>query len=1138
MINKNYGNLIGASFSLKLAELANGYSGLIVALVPDFLVDLQLETELKFFLKDLSQNNIIHFPDWETLPYDNFSPHQDIISERITTLYKLNNISKGILIVPISTALHRLCPKEYILQNTFVFNKGDKIDLQAMRRTLETAGYQFTHQVAEHGEFTVRGSILDLFPMGAKLPVRIDLFDDQIDSIRSFDSDTQRSIDQVDSIKLLPAREFPFDDKARSAFRSRWRTVFSGDPRACPVYQDVSQGLYSAGLEYYLPLFFENTVTLFDYFPEQSLIVKCEEIKKAADEFWYDVNERFEQYGHDITRPLLKPQSLFLAVDEIFGRIKGFLQVTLTREQVKEGTSRENLQVEVLPNLVIEAKKDEPLENLKNFINNDFKILICAETTGRKEVLKELLHKDNLEPKEFSTWHDFLADTCLLGLIVAPIAQGMILNDLKIAVIAESDLLGYRVAQQRRRKAKISHAENTIKNLAELNIGVPVVHVTYGVGRYLGLQKLILQEQESEFVVLEYANNDKLYVPVTSLHLISRYSGVDLEHAPLHHLGNERWRKDKQKALKQIRDVAAELLAIYAKREARKGFTLAQPDLHYDSFVTKFPFEETIDQEQAITQVIQDLVNTKPMDRVICGDVGFGKTEVAMRAAFLAVQSGKQVAMLVPTTLLAEQHYQTFIDRFADFPFNVAVISRFKSRKEQAQIIQALLDGSCDIIIGTHKLLQPEIKFKDLGLLIIDEEHRFGVRQKEKFKAFKAEVNILTLTATPIPRTLNMAMSGIRDLSIISTPPAKRLSVKTFVREYNKPLIQEAILRELRRGGQVYYLHNTVETIEKTAIELQDWIPSARIAVAHGQMPERELERVMSNFYHRHYNVLVCTTIIETGIDIPSANTIIIERADKFGLAQLHQLRGRVGRSHHQAYAFCLTPQKNLMTVDAVKRLEVIESLDTLGVGFALATHDLEIRGAGELLGDEQSGNIQSIGFNLYMELLDRAVRALKRGDDLNLDLTLPTGIEIDLQIAAFIPDDYISNVHIRLIQYKRIASATSQMELDELKIEMIDRFGLLPEVIKSLFEIARLKIYCENLGIIKVKAGLKSGKIEFMPKPKVDPSLIIAMVQEQPNCYKFDGPTGIKFYKNLIDQQQRVVFIEDVLKKLGGRLE
>lgn len=1113
-------------------SVSNTQQACVVAIVPDSLAASKLEQALAFFLNSnetgLNQEHgslnpaesatipIYTFPDWETLPYDSFSPHQDIISERLRALYHLPTLARGVVIIPVQTIMHRICPREFIMQNSLMMAKGDELDLDKTRHVLQQSGYRCNSQVLEHGEFAIRGSILDVYPMGSRSPFRIDLFDNEIDSIRTFDVETQRSLEKIESIRLLPAREFPLDEKGISEFRTHWREQFEGDPRSSSVYLDVTEGHASPGLEYYLPLFFDRTATVFDYLPDHSQLVLIDNIEASATEFIQYVKDRYEQYRHDRQKPILEPKKLFLAVNELFAEFKKFPNSVLKQ---KGKASDETKPILMLPDLSVEPRHEHSLFRLENFLK-EFKgrVLFTAETRGRREILKDLLKKIRQAPHEVDGWFEFLQaeyDACLA---IAMLEEGMILPAInisnEIAIIPEAALLGKRIPQPRRRTKQRPNVELDleIRSLTELGPGSAVVHIDHGIGRFMGLQQLKLLDQEGEFVCLEYAGGDKLYLPVSNLHLLSRYSGVDLEHAPLHRLGTAEWQKVKQKVLEQTRDVAAELLEIYAKREAKSGFAFKAPDEQYQNFAAVFPFEETVDQQQAIEQVILDLTKPKPMDRVVCGDVGFGKTEVALRAAFLAVEGGRQVAVLVPTTLLAQQHYQTFTDRFAGFPVTVDVLSRFKTQKEQECIIQKLEEGKVDIIIGTHKILQSTIKFKSLGLLIIDEEHRFGVRQKEAFKALRAEVDILTLTATPIPRTLNMSMSGIRDLSIIATPPAKRLSVKTFVREKNPALIQEAILRELHRGGQVYFLHNFVETIDKVKEDLEKLIPSARIAIAHGQMREKELEQIMSEFYHRRYNVLVCTTIIETGIDIPSANTIIIERADKFGLAQLHQLRGRVGRSHHQAYAFCLIPSHTKISSDAKKRLEAIESLDELGVGFTLATHDLEIRGAGELLGEEQSGNIQSVGFPLFMELLENAVTLLREGKDPNKELPLKKNVEIDLHVPAFIPENYLGDLHQRLVLYKRIASARNKNALDDIAVEMIDRFGKFPEQTQYLFKITELRLLAEALGIYKIDAGPNGGRIEFGPNPKVDPLKIIKLIQEKPTQFSLEGPHKLRF--------------------------
>ncbi len=1132
---RRFGGLIGASLSLMVSETIEAYKGLVILLTENFHTAFQLENELRFFLPDRNKMPIMHFQDWETLPYDNFSPHQNIISQRLTTLYQLPHLKRGALIVPVSTIMHTLCPQSYLTQNTFIFNVGDQLSLEGMRLKLERIGYRFIEEeVKEHGEFSIQGSLLDLFPMRAEYPFRINLFDNEIDSIHYFNPETQRSIKAVNRIHLLPAREFPFTENSITLFRKQWHAQFDCISKHCPIYQNVSQQLLITGLEYYLPFFFNKTATLFDYFPKNCLIMMIGDVNQAAKTFWKEIQERYEQYRHNISSPLLTPKTLFIQPSNLFSKLKAFPQCNIQAESIQENIERENLKISSLPNLMIDTKLEKSLIKFEQLFKNfNGQVLICAESVGRREILGELFQKNNIHFLKCDSWPSYLKNKPELGLAIASIEKGMILESKQLAIIAEADLFGHHMIQQHRRKLQKTEINATVHHLVELTIGAPIVHLEHGIGRYLGLRKLTINKQEGEFVTIEYADKNKLYVPVSAIHLINRYSAINPEHAPLHHLGSDRFSKEKCKALEQMRDVAIELLAIYAKRNVQRGFAFKSPDARYYAFVAGFPFKETPDQKQAIEQVVKDLQQEKPMDRVICGDAGFGKTEVAMRAAFLSAINGKQVAILVPTTLLAQQHFQTFSDRFANFSINIDVISRFRSKKEQLFIDKNLEEGHCDIIIGTHKLLQTDINFKNLGLLIIDEEHRFGVLQKEQFKRLRSQVNILTLTATPIPRTLNMAISGIRDLSIIATPPAKRLAIKTFIREYNKSLIQEAILRELRRGGQVYYLHNAIKSIAKRTADIQSWFPSARIAIAHGQMAEHELKHIMSSFYHRHFNILVCTTIIETGIDIPTANTIVIERSDKLGLAQLYQLRGRVGRSHHQAYAFCLTPPHYSITQNAIKRLEAIESLDTLGVGFTLAKHDLEIRGAGDLLGKAQSGNVQSLGFHLYTELLNYAIKTLRADKNLDIDFILNKGIEIDLQIPAHIPEEYIPDMHTRLVLYKRIACAKNKHELDELKVEFIDRFGSLPESVYDLFDITILKLQCEQLGIKKIKTSIQSGKIEFTEKPMIDLKVILDMVQNNPSCYQIIGPRTIQFRKEFINKKQRLRFVDNLLKTL-----
>jgi transcription-repair coupling factor (superfamily II helicase) len=1118
-------NLQQDSMALVLSEIAKKQAGVVAVITPDTQLANRLAMALKFFSSEL---NVLNFPDWETLPYDHFSPHQDIISQRLLTLTQLPHIKRGLLLVPITTLLQRLPPLSYNQAAGFMIRCGEKRCIAAMREGLQKSGYHCVSQVLTRGEFAVRGSILDIFPMGSDTPYRVDFFDDEIDSIREFDPDTQRSTEKIEKIDLLPAHEFPLSEASISLFRQQWRENFVGNPLNCPLYESVSRAYVPAGIEYYLPLFFSQTQLLLDYLPNTALLVEINNIHQSAQHFWQEVNARYEQLRHDVERPLLPPAKLYVSLEELFIRFKQFPRILLQQNSIGTESDPYNFPIKNFPNITLDHKLEQPLARLQLFLeeflsNKEARVLFCVESAGRREVLLDLLKTIAMQPQRCDTWAEFLQTSDPICIAIAPLEEGFCLLHPSYAVISESQLFGQQVIQ-RQRKTKSVESQAIVRNLAELSLGSPVVHIDHGIGRYRGLQHIKVGEQDSEFLVLEYADEAKLYVPIAALDLISRYSGGESEHAPLHRLGTDQWEKAKRKAAEQMQDVAAELLDVYARRQAQKGFSFQQPDENYLRFAAQFPFTETPDQQQAIQQVIQDMTSDKPMDRLVCGDVGFGKTEVAMRAAFLAIQSNKQVIILVPTTLLAQQHYQNFADRFAEWPIQIEMISRFRSAAEQKTIQARLKRGIIDILIGTHKLLNKELQFPCLGLLIIDEEHRFGVQQKERLKALRADVDILSLTATPIPRTLHMAFSGLRELSIIATPPARRLSIKTFVQDRNTRLIREAILRELLRGGQVYFLHNQVQTIEKTARELETLVPEARIQIAHGQLRERELERIMADFYHQRFNVLICTTIIETGIDIPSANTIIIDRADKFGLAQLHQLRGRVGRSHHQAYAYLMIPSKNLMTADAMKRLDALSALEDLGAGFTLATHDLEIRGAGELLGEQQSGNMHSIGFSLYMELLEQTVESLKSGKLPALaNIGIDRGIEIDLHISALIPESYLPDVHTRLVLYKRIANAKNPEQLENLQVEMIDRFGLLPEPIKNLFQVAELKLLAQRLGVKKITAGAQGGLIEFTENPSVNPAAVIQLVQKHPTQYKLDGPSRLRFFVERANDELRI---------------
>lgn len=1132
----HWGNLQGAALPLAISQLLRQHSGTYLLLVPDTPTALRLEQELAVFLSP-TDCPLLTLPDWETLPYDVFSPHQDIVSQRLKTLYQLARLDRGVVIVPVSTLLLRICHRDYLEQNSFLIKKGQQADLAALKRQLAAVGYRSVEQVMEHGEFSARGSILDLYPMGAATPYRIDFFDNDVDGIRTFDPDNQRSQAQVDQIELLPAHEFPTDQAAIERFRIAYRERFAARNEKESLYQQVSQGMLPAGIEYYLPLFTEKTATLFDYLPANSRFLLLGDTEHAAEKFWQELKRRYDDRAIDLLRPILKPNELYLSVDQLFAALKQHGRIRLSQATLPARSGQANATVSTLADLSVNHQLKNPLQALQQFMlslkQQKGRALFFVESEGRRESLLQLLQKAGIRIAQYDNLAAFEQSKDDLGIIVGALEQGVLIEKPGLlALISENELFGQKISQRRRRKRSQQVSSDTvIRNLAELNLGQPVVHLQHGIGRYQGLQLLDAGGISAEFVTIEYAGGSKLYVPVTSLHLLSRYSGNDAEQAPLHKLGNDSWEKSRRKAAEKVRDVAAELLDVYAQRAAHQGYAFAIDDGQYMAFADSFPYEETADQQDAIDAVLRDMQSPQPMDRLVCGDVGFGKTEVAMRAAFVAVNDGKQVALLVPTTLLAQQHFENFKDRFANWPVRVEVLSRFVSAKAQKAILEDVASGKVDILIGTHKLLQDDIKLQDLGLLIVDEEHRFGVRQKEKIKALRADIDILTLTATPIPRTLNMSMSGMRDLSIIATPPARRLAVKTFVREYENGLIREAVMREILRGGQVYFLHNDVATIEKAAADLAQLLPEAIIGIAHGQMRERELEQIMADFYHQRFNVLLCSTIIETGIDVPTANTIIINRADNFGLAQLHQLRGRVGRSHHQAYAYLLTPPPKRLTKDAEKRLEAIASLEDLGAGFALATHDLEIRGAGELLGDEQSGQIESVGFSLYMDMLEQAVKALKEGREPSLDAMLSQQTEMELRIPALLPESYIPDVNLRLSCYKKLASATSVEELDEVQVELIDRFGLLPDAAKNLVAISEFKIQAQQLGIRRIEANSKGGLVEFSEKTAVSPAYIIELIQKQSRVFKLEGGQKLRFNIASDDGAARLSLIANMLQ-------
>jgi transcription-repair coupling factor (superfamily II helicase) len=1062
-------------------------------------------------------------PDWETLPYDQFSPHPDLVSERLATLWQFANGDFDVGIVPVTTALQRLPPRSYLAGRTFNLKAKARLDLEAMRAQLVLAGYHHVQQVMSPGEFCIRGGLIDLFPTGSAVPYRLDLIGDEIETLRTFDVDTQRSIYPVSEVRMLPAREFPLDEEGRARFRESFRERFEGDPTKSRVYKDVSNGIAPAGVEAYLPLFFESTATLFDYVPPEATLAIHGDVPAAAEAFWKDLKSRYDLLRGDRDRPLMEPRELYVPVEDLFIALKPWPRLEWTTH------------AKDLPPVEVDRRSVEPIKALAVYAKTGGdRVLVVAESPGRRETISAFFSEHGFHPALVDDWSRFLESTHPSAITYGPVAAGFTLPGERIAVVTEAELYPGQVRQTRRRDGRArTSAEGMVRDLAEVKPGDPVVHSQHGIGRYLGLVTLDLGEGVMEFLHLEYEGGDKLYVPVSQLHMISRYTGAAPENAPLHRLGSGQWDKAKRKAARQVRDTAAELLDLYAKRLARQGFAFPLKVQEYEAFAATFPFEETPDQAGAIHAVIEDMTSGRPMDRLVCGDVGFGKTEVAMRAAFIAVAAGMQVAILVPTTLLTEQHFQNFSDRFSGFPVNIAELSRFRSSKEVAKSLEGLADGRIDIVIGTHKLIQQDVKFKNLGLVIIDEEHRFGVRQKEGLKKLRAEVDVLTLTATPIPRTLAMSLEGLRDFSVIATAPQRRLSIKTFVNRLSKGIVREAVLRELKRGGQAYYLYNEVETIENRRAELEELLPEARIAVAHGQMPERELERVMRDFYHQRSNVLLCSTIIETGIDVPSANTILIHRADKFGLAQLHQLRGRVGRSHHQAYAYLLTPPEEALSSAAKKRLEAIQMMEDLGAGFYLAMHDLEIRGAGEVLGESQSGGIHDVGFALYTEMLEHAVRSLKKGKEPDLAGPLNVATEVNLHAPALLPETYCGDVHERLVIYKRLANCAADEELERLTEELVDRFGPLPEPTRVLLECHKLRIQGAPLGVLKIDAAPGGIVVQFVPQPPVDPKRVLALVQSS-RIYRLPGPDRVRIEMKHEDLKLRSNEVKQFLRKLA----
>ena len=1132
----------GSADALLLAQLGarEKAAGRPMTVVTANASDAQrLLEEIAFFAPTL---RCALFPDWETLPYDTFSPHQDLISERLATLWRISQRDKetgaDVVIVPATTALYRLAPPSFLAGYTFEFKVKQKLDEAKLKGQLTLAGYSHVTQVVSPGEYAVRGGLIDLFPMGSPVPYRVDLFDDEIDSIRTFDPDSQRSLYPVPEVRLLPGREFPMDEDARAKFRSRWRELLEGDPTKSRIYKDIGNGVATAGIEYYLPLFFEETATVFDYVGADATVVLHGDLEPAFQRFWQDTKDRYRLVQGDPERPALPPEALFLGTEQFYAKANEHAQLAIRAP----GDGDAFAECVGLPALSAERGTEDPLARLKTHARNTpQRQLILAESDGRRESLLDFLRASGISPPAFDSLQEFLASEEKFGIATAALTVGFSWLERGIDLITETELFASGPTTRRRKKQEqVSDVEALIKDLSELNVGDPVVHSAHGIGRYHGLINMDVGNKNAagepelqEFLHLEYADKATLYVPVSQLQLISRYTGVSADEAPLHRLGSGQWDKAKRKAAEQVRDSAAELLNIYARRAAREGHAFRYSPGDYETFATDFGFEETADQKAAIHCVIQDMISPRPMDRLVCGDVGFGKTEVALRAAFVAVTGGKQVAFLAPTTLLAEQHYQTLVDRFAKWPVKIAEMSRFRSGKEITAALKGVADGTVDIVVGTHKLLSQDTKFANLGLLIIDEEHRFGVRHKEQMKALRAEVDVLTLTATPIPRTLGMALEGLRDLSVIATAPQRRLAIKTFVRTEGNGVIREAVLRELKRGGQVYFLHNEVETIENRRQKLEELLPEARIAVAHGQMPERELERVMRDFIAQRYNLLLCSTIIETGIDVPSANTIVMSRADKFGLAQLHQLRGRVGRSHHQAYAYLMVPDIEGLTKQAQQRLDAIQQMEELGSGFYLAMHDLEIRGAGEVLGENQSGNMLEVGFQLYNEMLSEAVRCLKNGQEPDLLSPLNVTTEINLHAPALLPDDYCGDVHLRLSFYKKLATAKTTDQVDALLEEIVDRFGKLPPQAQTLIDVHRLRVIAKPYGVVKVDAAPGVINITFKKDAPIDPMGVIALIQKNRHI-KLVGNEKLRIERELLEVKDRVQMVRDVLRSLG----
>jgi transcription-repair coupling factor (superfamily II helicase) len=1135
-----WNSLHGSARALALAEAVAADDRAWAFVAADTRQLEQLASELRFF--GGAQLEVLSFPDWEVLPYDVFSPHPDIVSERLRTLSRLSQLKAGIVLFSADALLTRLPPVSYVQARSFELKRGAALAIEPLRLRLIDSGYVSVSQVRGPGEYALRGSLFDVWPTGTATPLRVDLFDEQIESIRDFDADTQRSLATREAVRLLPAREIPLDAEAVRGFRRRYRSRFEGDVTRQGIYRGVSEGMAPPGIEFYLPLFFEAAASLSDYLPKDMVIASDIDIGASLETTWQNIAERHEERRHDIERPLLAPEEAFVPPREVLPLLRQHSQVEIERFRavaasdapLPADSSSHDFPSRAAPAFRLDARSTKPLAPLTDFLTRfPGRVLIAADSAGRREVISEMLAAHGKSPRIVADWAQFADGDAQLAVTIAEDLAGTELTQPALALLSESQLFGTRARQERRRRRVQSDPAAILRDLQSLEPGAPVVHETYGIGRYRGLEIMEIGGQVGEFLLLEYQDGDRIYVPVHALHLINRYTGADPEHAPLHRLGTDTWAKAKRRAAEAVRDIAAELLDLHARRRAQHTEPLAAGELDYQTFANGFPFEETADQAEAIVRVLADLKGTQPMDRIVCGDVGFGKTEVAMRAAFVAVQSGRQVAVLVPTTLLAEQHVQSFRDRFADWPVRIEGLSRFRSGKESNAVLEGLEQGKVDIVVATHRLLHAAPRFANLGLIIVDEEHRFGVRDKERLKTLRAEVHVLTLTATPIPRTLNMALGGLRELSLITTPPAARLAIKTFVTEWHAPTLREAALRELRRGGQIYFVHNEVQTIEQAARDFATLVPECEVRVGHGQMRERDLEQLMVDFYHRRFNVLACTTIIESGIDVPTANTILINRADRLGLAQLHQLRGRVGRSHHRAYAYLIVPSRKALTADASKRLEAIESMEELGAGFVLATHDLEIRGAGEFLGEKQSGELTEVGLTMYLDMLEQAVGALRSGREPTLDRPLAAATEVELHVPAFLPSDFVPDVHLRLALYQRLAAADA-VSLQDMSGELIDRFGPLPDPAAYLLKLAALRLKARQLGLRRLDLGPEGGSIAFEAQHRVDPGAVIALIQRQSKEYRMDGPSKLRVSRALPQAAERFEYAAKLLDRLA----